>query len=163
MNPLSPPLRWREAEAADQPFLDALFLTSRDDLQLLAGNPALPQILRQQQHAQDAWYRQTYPEARRWLIERDAAAIGQATVHLGLEEVRLLDIAVAPLARRTGAARAVIAALQHEAAQRGVPLRLSVQKTNLAARTLYLAMGLRVQGQDLLMEQMAWTAAEAAP
>ncbi|MES2936180.1 MAG: GNAT family N-acetyltransferase [Pseudomonadota bacterium] len=159
MNPLPPPLHWREPQPTDAAFLDELFLASRDDLRQIAAAPAfLEQLVRMQQRVHEAGLRQAYPAAQRLLIERAGTAIGQAVVDIGAHELRLLDIAIVPNARRGGAARAVVAHLQQEAAARGLPMGLTVNKANLPARTLYLALGFTVAAQDMLLEHMAWRA-----
>ncbi|MBA2672880.1 GNAT family N-acetyltransferase [Ramlibacter sp.] len=163
MNPLAPPLRWREPQPADAAFLDELFLASRDDLRQIAADPAfLEQLIRMQQSVQDAGLRQAYPAAQRLLVERSGEAVGQAIIDVGAHELRLLDIAVVPRARRTGAARAVVAHLQQEAAARGLPMGLTVNKANTAARSLYLALGFTVASEDMLLEHMAWRAGGTA-
>jgi ribosomal protein S18 acetylase RimI-like enzyme len=159
---LPPPLHWREARPADESFLDRLFLESRDELQDIAGDPAfLLQLLRMQQRAQAAGMRQAYPQAVRLLIERASEPIGQVLVHAGAGELRLLDIAVAPPARRCGVGQAVVATLQQQAALGGMTMGLTVAKTNTAARALYLRLGFTIASQDLVMEHMTWCASGA--
>jgi ribosomal protein S18 acetylase RimI-like enzyme len=163
MQPLPPPLHWRDVRPDDAPFLDALFLASREDLRHVAVDPAfVQQLVRMQQQVQETGLRQAYPDAMRRLIERGDDPVGQVTVVLGARELRLLDIAVAPAARRGGVARCVVSHLQREAAARGVPMGLTVAASNTAARGLYLALGFSVVSDNLVVQHMAWRPEGAA-
>jgi ribosomal protein S18 acetylase RimI-like enzyme len=157
MQPLPPPLHWRDVRPDDAHFLDALFLAGRDDLRQIAADPALlQQLVRMQQQVQDTGLRQAYPEARRLVVERGGEPVGQVTVDIGTRELRLLDIVVAPAARRGGVARAVVAHLQAEAAARGLPMGLTVAAANTPARALYEALGFRVVSDNMVVLHMAW-------
>lgn len=163
LHPLPPPLHWREPQPADAPFLDALFLASREDLRQIAADPAfLEQLMRMQQNVHEAGLRRGYPQAQRRLIEQDGEAVGQAVVDIGPHELRLLDIAIAERARRRGIARAVVAHLQREAAARGLPMGLTVNRANAPARSLYLSLGFAAASGDVLLEHMVWQPGVAA-
>ena len=157
IKPLPAPLRWREAGAGDEAFLEALFAASREDLQWVQGDAAfVQQLVRMQRQAQEMGVRQNYPQALRLVIERDREPVGQAIVNIGGQELRLVDIAVLPLARRAGIARAAVACVQQEAAERGLPVGLMVGRANGAACALYGSLGFLPLSQDTLFVQMQW-------
>ena len=159
MTPLPAPLRWREAGAGDEAFLETLFAASREDLQWVQGDPAfVQQLVRMQRQAQEMGVRQNYPRALRLVIEREGQPLGQAIVNIGEQELRLVDIAVLPSARRVGIARAAVACLQQEAAVRGLPVGLMVGHGNGAARALYESLGFEALSHDTLFVQMQWRA-----
>lgn len=157
---LPPPLRWREAVAADEPLLETLFAAGREDLQGVPGGAAfVQQLVRMQRQTHEAGLRQNYPRALRLVIERGGEAVGQALADIGDRELRILDIVVLPAARRGGVARAAIGALQREAAARGLTVGLMVGRTNAAAAALYAVLGFEVEEQDMMFAQMRWRAA----
>ena len=159
MTPLPAPLRWREAVAGDEAFLEALFAASREDLTWVQGDAAfVQQLVRMQRQAQEMGVRQNYPQALRLVIEREGVAVGQAIANIGAQELRLVDIAVLPQARRAGIARAAVACLQAEAAARGLAVGLMVGRSNAPACALYAALGFQPVSQDTLFVQMQWRA-----
>ena len=157
MYDLPKPLALRQAQPNDQVFLDALYATSRDDL-AQAGLPEqmLATLLKTQQLTQQAGFRHHYPLAEHFILERSGVPVGRVVVQVDETGMRLLDIAVAPQARRSGCAKTVLAALQATARQRQLDLSLAVAKTNQAARRLYLGQGFAVRSEDDLVEQMFW-------
>lgn len=156
---LPAPLRWREAGADDEAFLETLFAASREELQWVQGDAAfVRQLVDMQRQVHEAGVRQNYPGASRWLIERDGQPLGQAIVDFGERELRLVDIAVLPAARRAGIARAALRCLQQEAGARGVPLGLMVGRGNAPACALYASLGFQALSHDSLFVQMQWRA-----
>jgi ribosomal protein S18 acetylase RimI-like enzyme len=149
---LPPPLRWREATATDEALLEELFLAGREELRQLPGP-----LLQMQRTIQETGLREIYPRALRLVIERGGDAVGHAIVDIGEKELRLLDVAVLPATRRSGVARAVVAGLQREAAQRRLPMGLMVSRANAAACALYAAHGFVAEPSDTLFVQMRWT------
>jgi dihydropteroate synthase len=94
----------------------------------------------------DRWRAMVAPDPARevWFAERDGIAVGTAVAKLAPDGLRaqLLGMWVAPEARRSGAARALIAAARSWAAARGAcELVLEVTEGNLAAAELYRATG----------------------
>jgi ribosomal protein S18 acetylase RimI-like enzyme len=154
---LPAPLRWREATAGDEAFLESLFAASREDLQWVQGDAAfVQQLVRMQRQAQEMGLRQNYPQALRLVIEREGEPVGHAIVNIGEQELGLVDIAVLPPARRAGIARAAVACVQREAAERGLPVGLMVGRANSAACALYASLGFAPLSQDTLFVQMQW-------
>ncbi|MEO7548239.1 MAG: GNAT family N-acetyltransferase [Ramlibacter sp.] len=161
MYELPQPLAMRLAQTHDQLFLDALFATSREDLsQAGLPEPLLAALLKTQQLTQQAGFSHHYPLAEHFILESSGVPVGRVVVHVDETGMRLLDIAVAPQARRNCWAKTVLAALKASARQRQLALNLAVAKTNHAARRLYLGQGFTVRSEDGLVEQMVWQGRE---
>lgn len=155
--PLPEPFALREAVPADREFLFGLYGTTRDDLHQAVPDAALlQQLLAMQYQAQEAGYRQGFPEARQWLVLKAGHPVGRVVVDIAPAGLRVVDIAVLPQTRRSGAATAVLAALQAQAQAQQLPLHLAVHHTNTAARRLYEKLGFTATSQDELMAQMTW-------
>lgn len=162
MYPLIAPFALRDAEPDDHGFLWDLYFWSREDLhQAMPDAASLQQLVRMQQQAQEMGLRHNYPQARHFIVQEDAQPVGRAVIHAGNGELRLLDIAVAPAARRHGAATAVLQALQSAARQQGARLGLSVRTSNAAAGQLYRKLGFAVASHDEMLEEMVWHAGAA--
>lgn len=150
----------RPAAPSDQDFLDALYLSTRDDLLALAGDPALlpaiAPLIAMQQQAQAAGYQAAYPGAEYLVIEHGGVAVGRAVVHTGAGCLRLVDISVLPQARRQGCAAAVLLQLQQRAVRNAYDMRLTVRRDNAAARRLYQRLGFATAAEDALDLQLRW-------
>ncbi|MCC5825398.1 GNAT family N-acetyltransferase [Alkalimonas sp.] len=135
-------LTFRQATEADQKFLLALYATTRQDLQQLQLPPALTEhLITMQFQAKCSGYRQQFPKACSLIIEHANRGIGRILLDTTNTNIRLIDIALLPDHRRQGYGRACIRALQDFAIQRNKPVQLSVHQDNIAAHTLYLALG----------------------
>jgi ribosomal protein S18 acetylase RimI-like enzyme len=100
-------------------------------------------IIAHQQQLQSDDYRARYPAADYLIVEQDGAPVGRLVIDCSVDTIRVVDLAIAPSARRHGHARAVLAALQLQAAAAGRDLRLRVRRDNGAARALYAALGFK--------------------
>ena len=119
----------REAELAQ--------VTWWDDEQKLA-------FCRAQYGAQKEEYDARFPEAEYDVIEVEGRAVGRVWVGRAAEEIRLLDIALLPEARRRGLGAAIVGALIEEARASGKRLRHMVFMLNTDARRFYERLGFRV-------------------
>lgn len=157
---LSEPFSLRARVEDDQAFLQELYLSTRDDLRQAIPEPALfQQLVTMQFNAQEIGYRHQFPSARQFVLLRSSLPIGRMVVDATPEQLRLVDIAIALPARRSGAATAALAALQRHAATLGVPLCLAVGRDNGPAQCLYQKCGLTPVTEDELFVQMAWRSA----
>lgn len=162
MYPLPEPFALRERTEADQAFVQALYFSTREDLQQAVPDPAqLLALVAMQQNAQEAGFRHQFPQARQWLLLRSGLPIGRVVVDTAPQDLRLVDIAITAQARRGGAASAVLAALQAHALARGLPLCLAVVHGNHAAQGLYRKLGFATVSEDGLRAQMVWRGAPA--
>lgn len=97
-------------------------------------------FLRMQFDAQDAYFRQSYPDGRFLVVTRDNKPIGRLYVVRLADEIRLVDIALLPKHRGAGIGSRLLADVVAEAAQAGLPVRLYVEHGN-PARRLYERFG----------------------
>jgi ribosomal protein S18 acetylase RimI-like enzyme len=156
----SPLLALRAINHTDQAFLTDLYAVSRPELEGLRSQGAVfDQLMAMQMRAQQLGLASTFPDAQQLVIERQQQAVGKLVVDWGDADVRVVDIAVALGARRSGVARAVLVALQHAAAAAGLRVSLAVATSNAPAQALYRGLGFQVKQQDALFEQLVWQAA----
>lgn len=157
-----PAITLRPAEPADQPFLLALYASTRDDLAAIPANEATrQQLLRMQYDAQQLHYRTQFPLAEINLVLVDGQPAGRLYVDRGAVGIRLIDISLLPAFQRQGVGRQLLQTLQAQAARSGLPLRLSVLAGNPAAR-LYQRLGFHASGAPEGVHQpMEWHAGQA--
>ncbi|MEV4260408.1 bifunctional GNAT family N-acetyltransferase/class I SAM-dependent methyltransferase [Kribbella sp. NPDC049584] len=91
------------------------------------------------------------------VIELDGRPIGRLRVSRTPESVELNGIQLHPDAQNRGIGTAIITELQSEAAARGVPLELHVERDNLDARRLYDRLGFTKTAEDGAEDVMQWT------
>lgn len=103
--------------------LEELALTNWDEAQRDA-------FLRMQFAAQQAHYRQTYPDAEHLIILLDTESVGRLYVAEIEAEIRIVDVTILPEHRNAGIGTAIIKQLMEEAATIGKPLRIYVESFN---------------------------------
>jgi ribosomal protein S18 acetylase RimI-like enzyme len=132
----------QDGEAA----LFQLFAAVRcEELMMEQWEPALRnQMLRLQFEAQRRGCREQFPGADARLILRDGSPVGWVIVDRSGPMLHCVDIAILSEARNTGLGTRVLRALQEEAAAAGRPVALTVLRSNVRARGLYLRLGFRV-------------------
>lgn len=153
-----PSLDLREATPADQPFLNALYRSVRDDLTCLGDNPAIDALIAMQQQIHDNGHRTHYPNARHLLLRRENGGIARLVIDANEQRLHIVDITVLASERSQGAGTALLQWAQQQATAAGVPLELSVQRHNLRAQRLYQALGFVTFASDELSDQMRWQA-----
>ena len=94
----------RAATDADLPFLAELYISTRAEEVAQTGWPPDAQraFLLSQHAAQHDHYTRHYDGAERNIIERDGEPIGRLYLFEGASDLRIVDIALLPHARRTG-------------------------------------------------------------
>jgi len=110
----------------------------------------------QQFDAQDAYYREQFPDARYDVIVVDGKDAGRLYVDRREDEIRVLDILIASTHRRRGVGRHLLGELVGEARERKLPVRIHVEQQNPALR-LYEALGFRVLGEVGIYWFMEWS------
>jgi ribosomal protein S18 acetylase RimI-like enzyme len=149
-------LRFRPAEAADRPFLLALYRASRADLAGMLADPRYVDALAAMQFdAQVESYRRRYPDALTLVLELDGTAVGRLVTAVADGALRVVDLAVAPQARGRGVGGATLRRVQAQAAHEGRDVTLAVRPDNAGARRLYAALGFAVERRDSLL-QLRW-------
>lgn len=137
-------LSQRPAADADHDFLRRLFAESRPELAVLPGE-VREQLIDLQFASQLAQYRSSAPDAVDWilLLDHDGTTerVGRCYLSQGVQEHRLLDLAIRERWRGRGLGSIVLERLCAAAAHAGVPLRLSVWSANHGALRLYRRLG----------------------
>lgn len=153
-------LHARAPEPRDAAFLSQLYASTRTDLLYLpVPREVVDAIIRQQEQLQIQGYAQSFPHARTLVLEHLGVPVGRLVLNEAQGELRVVDISVAPQARRRGHARAVLGALQRRGHEEGARVTLRVRRDNPNARALYVSLGFEVTGCDEASEQMCWTPA----
>ena len=154
---LGPSISLRPVQPDDEAFLFDLYASTRQDEMATwdLDEVMLAQMLRMQYAGQQGTYRTQFPAADHHLILRHERPIGRLLVDRTDAEVLLVDVALVPEARGSGIGTRLLRALQAEAVEKGVPLRLKVVLTN-PARRLYQRLGFVGLDDDGVYEQMEW-------
>lgn len=131
----------------------ALVACTREDL-LLLDRTISTMLVRMQYEAQLSDYRRRFPGMEESVVLVDGASAGRIYVARSRHEIRLVDISLLPEFRGRRIGSALLASLQEESANAGLPLRLHVLQGNPAAG-LYRRFGFQpgvVEGIYLAME-----------
>ena len=107
--------------------------------------------------AQKSDYTARFPKSEHSIIVTDGEPVGRIWIDRGHSEIRLIDIALVPEARRTGTGSELLRRLQTEAAESGKPLRHSVYKSNVRALRFYERLGFEVVDDFETYVLMEWT------
>lgn len=142
-------LTLRHLEAADQPFLQRLYASSREAEMSLSGWPAtlIADFLQQQFSLQHRYYQEHFPDGEFWLVERDAQAIGRLYLFWGETVLQIIDITLLPEYRGAGLGSALLGELLVRADARGLAVGLHVEGHNPALR-LYQRLGFEGVGDS---------------
>ena len=148
----------RDAEAADEAFLAALYRSTRSDLLAMLADPRyVDGIIAMQRQAQVLGYRTRYPDARYQVLELDGEPAGRLVTADLDDALRVVDIAVMPWARGRGVASDTVRRLQDQAGRQGRAMTLAVRADNRVARRLYAALGFADEEDgDAVVIQMRW-------
>lgn len=139
----------------DQPFLYHLYVSTRTpELALLPWNEAQKAaLLHGQFAAQDAYYRQHYPQAEFAAILLAGEPVGRMYVDRSATAIHLIDIALLPAYRNQGIGATLLQRLLDEGACRHLPVRLHVAADNPAQR-LYTRLGFVPIGEPGVYQAM---------
>lgn len=164
MKPNTPPVTLRPIRPEDEAFLFSVYASTREDeLAALGWNGVQKEsFLRMQFNAQQRHYHTQFAGATFEVILRENQPIGRLYVDRREDEIRIIDIALLPAHRRAGIGSHLLDRLLTEAAEKGKPVRIHVERFNPALR-LYERLGFRRiedQGVYFLME---WTPDKRRP
>lgn len=143
----------------DREFLIGVYGSTREqELSLVAWPEGHREaFVRMQFEAQDAYYREVYPQATFDVIEADGHPAGRLYVDRRPGDIRIVDISLLPEFRGTGIGRRLVGQVQEEAAASGFRASIHVETRNRAAR-LYARMGFVVVHEGEVYNRMEWTA-----
>lgn len=135
----------RPATPGDRELLFRVYASTREEE--LAPVPWPPEakeaFLRQQFDAQDAWWRTHYAGATFEVVVVDGRDAGRLYLWEGPSEIRVVDVALLPEARRGGAGARLLGDVQRRAAAAGKSVTIHVERMNPALR-LYERLGFRL-------------------
>jgi ribosomal protein S18 acetylase RimI-like enzyme len=153
----------RPADEGDREFLLALYASTREEelAQVAWEEGAREAFLEHQFSAQDHHYRSNYPGATLDVIEVDGEPAGRLYVHRGEDDIRIMDIALAPPFRNKGIGTRLLEELMAEAGSSGRSLSIHVERQN-PARSLYERLGFVPAGEHGVYVLMKWTQANTA-
>jgi ribosomal protein S18 acetylase RimI-like enzyme len=151
----------RPVRESDRDFLLGLYESTREEE--LAQVPWDEEVKRafveHQFGAQDAHYRANYPGATFDVIEVDGRPAGRLYVFRGVEEIRIMDIALAPEFRGRGIGTELLRELMGEAGDRSLSIHVEM---NNPARRLYERLGFEPAGEHGVYVLMRWSQAKTA-
>ncbi|ATB44778.1 GNAT family N-acetyltransferase [Corallococcus macrosporus] len=135
----------RAATASDEPFLFALYASTRQaELAAWGWAPAQRDaFLRMQWMAQSHDWAARHPRADHQVVCLQGQPVGRLLLAKDAAEWRVVDIALLPEHQGGGVGTRLLTQVRDEAAKAGVPLRLRVLRTN-PARRLYERLGFQV-------------------
>lgn len=138
----------RPETADDAGFLAELFAAGARELYGAAAAMLEPMIALQHR-SQVQTYAAAYPEARGEIIlDGEGRPAGRLLTNAGQEGLLVVDIAVAPAARRQGLARAALAQVLARAGSAATPVTAQIIVTNLASRALFEGLGFAVSYRE---------------
>lgn len=143
----------RAPSSADEAFLDALYLDSRPDLGALpVPRGVIEGIARHQRAMQVEDYARRFATLQTWLVTDGELPIARIVLAEAPGALRVVDLSVAPAARRRGVASRLLRALQDDCAR----ITLRVRSGNLAARRLYQGLGFTLLRADDDAMELEW-------
>jgi ribosomal protein S18 acetylase RimI-like enzyme len=159
------PLTLRLVAGADEPFLFALYSSTRAAEMALVDWPVEQQqrFLQMQFGAQQEHYRANFPMAEHKIILLGREDVGRIYVDRAGDEIRLLDITITPEQRNGGIGRKLMTDLQAEGAASGQPVRFYVWQLNHDALRFYKRLGFKEAGAEAgAYIAMEWRSAKKA-
>lgn len=148
----------RPVTAADQPFLNRLYRSSRDDLSALGDDANLLALIELQQNIQEQGQRAHFPNAQPLLLWHHAHPVARLVLDSTPERVHIVDITVLAEQRGQGLGTALLQWAQHRAREASVALELNVQRHNIHAQRLYHSLGFQTVTASELSDHMRWQA-----
>lgn len=161
----APTLSLRPVEADDEPFLRALYATTRTDVAAVLGWPDAERkaFLDGQFEAQQASYEAQFPASEHLLVCVGGEPVGRLWVDRSPSGILIVDVSLLPAHRGSGVGTALLRGLMDEAERDGVPIRLSVERDNPRATALYRRLGFRITAGDQTRVRMEYRPSASPP
>ncbi|PSJ39577.1 GNAT family N-acetyltransferase [Allosphingosinicella deserti] len=135
-------IAYRPRTSADLAFLFAVYASTREEELAQTGWPVEARLafLRQQFEAQRQHYDRHYPDAEWLVIQVDGEDAGRLYTEQWRDQIRIIDIALLPAARRRGIGAAILEDVIAQASRLGKKVSIHVEKHN-PAMGLYMRLG----------------------
>lgn len=148
----------RPAAPGDRELLFRVYASTREEELALVPWPteAKEAFLRQQFDAQDAWWRTNYEGATFEVIVVDGRDAGRLYLWEGPKEIRVVDIALLPEARRAGVGTRLLRGVQGRAAAAGKAVTIHVERMS-PALALYERLGFRLVEDKGVYLFLSWS------
>jgi N-acetylglutamate synthase-like GNAT family acetyltransferase len=139
----------RDATAQDEQFLVEVYASTRAaELAMVPWTDEQKTVfVKFQFDAQDSYYRAQFPAAQFQIIMNDGEPVGRLYVLREDEQIRILDITIAPNRRGGGVGSSVIGELLNEATDTQRSLTIWVEKDN-PSQSLFRRKGFLVTQED---------------
>lgn len=151
-------LNLRSIEVTDEPFLLALFLYCRPDLQYISNlndeNKDL--LIKQQFYNRNTEIQKEYPKALLYIVTIENKQIGQFYIQRDIDNIHLIEIGLIPEFRGLGIGSRVIKDLLKEANINNQIVSLKVMWYNIRAKNLYLKLGFKIIEDTGIFCSMKW-------
>lgn len=153
----------RPATPEDRDLLFRVYAATREEELAPVPWPAEAKeaFLRQQFDAQDAWWRTHYSGATFEVVVADGRDAGRLYLWEGPSEIRVVDVALLPDARRGGAGTRLLHDVQRRAAAAGKSVTIHVERMNPALR-LYERLGFRLVEDKGVYLFLSWSGDEVS-
>jgi ribosomal protein S18 acetylase RimI-like enzyme len=154
-----PGIRLRPVKPCDEPFLCAVYCSTRMEELAVTGWPDEQKqaFLEGQHRAQHQHYQTHYSNTEFSIILVDDAQAGRLYVARWPQEIRIVDIALLPEYRAQGIGSKLLLDILSEAADADLPVRIHVEIFNPALR-LYERLGFRSIEDKGVYQLMEWVA-----
>lgn len=140
----------------DEPFLQELYASTRDDLkEFISDEAQLCQLLLMQYNGQKATYSAEFPNAIDQIVLLDGEPVGRLMLDHRDDSIHGVDIAILRSERNRGVGTGVLLGLFEDCARKGIRFTLNVAKGNPAMR-LYQRLGCSTDGDNGTHFFMAW-------
>ncbi|MEM9059361.1 MAG: GNAT family N-acetyltransferase [Pseudomonadota bacterium] len=151
-------LSYRASSASDQSLLARIYASTRSEEVASTGWPVEQQraFLEMQFKAQDAHYKQHYPDALWLIIQQGIVPVGRLYLEDWTKELRIIDIALLQEFRGRGWGEAILQDLMNATAATGRSVSIHVEKNNPAMR-LYRRLGFATIEDQGVYDLMSWT------
>jgi len=149
----------RPSTPADRELLFRVYAGTRAEELAPVPWPAEAKVafLRQQFDAQDAWWRTHYAGATFDVVVVDGRDAGRLYLWEGETELRVVDVALLPEARRRGVGTRLLGGVQARARAAGKAVTIHVERTN-PALALYERLGFRLVEDKGVYLFLSWSA-----
>jgi ribosomal protein S18 acetylase RimI-like enzyme len=157
-----PPLSLRPERPTDEALLLELYTATRQEELALTNWDATTRaaFVSMQFKAMRQGYAHMFPHGQFSIVILGDLAVGRMVVNRSENEIRLVDMALAPEMRCQGIGTRLVHTMQTEARQAGKPLSLQVLKGNRATR-FYERLGFQYAGDAGLYYEMTWSPADS--